>query len=437
MNFHIYFKNTFQNIYLHINMSPIFDFSKIDNVTDEVENLNIFNNETPQDEYVNSSSNEDNDNSSIDGDEIHDEFQDELVIYIDKLEEIDIKNLLDFIFKKGKLDIIYEKEFPKENLTQIEKIKQIIYYNLGKNVNIYSFILTLVTLFSLKRSGNPISTDISLYMDIYNMFLKDKKINDSIFILPENTEKKIIHENVIVNDNILKNNKKINPLYNNNLNILDIYICNISNTINFNKIKTDWIMLRKDIYIRRKKNIKFYNNIKNFYSYCNDYKSDIKKLLNEIDDLEDELHEIIKIERVLPIYDKLKENNLMEFNPDGGNELQLLFKKLDKEKINEYSTMKYIGEKIINENLDNNKIKSLLNGHKKDRLNRIITKCKRISILSKYIDISNIALSGISHFLRDIQEDIFNDLINLFKMETLKLNSVINLLNNIDVILKI
>lgn len=437
MNFHIYFKNTFQNIYLHINMSPIFDFSKIDNVTDEVENLNIFNNETPQDEYVNSSSNEDNDNSSIDGDEIHEEFQDELEIYIDKLEEIDIKNLLDFIFKKGKLDIIYEKEFPKENLTQIEKIKQIIYYNLGKNVNIYSFILTLVTLFSLKRSGNPISTDISLYMDIYNMFLKDKKINDSIFILPENTEKKIIHENVIVNDNILKNNKKINPLYNNNLNILDIYICNISNTINFNKIKTDWIMLRKDIYIRRKKNIKFYNNIKNFYSYCNDYKSDIKKLLNEIDDLEDELHEIIKIERVLPIYDKLKENNLMEFNPDGGNELQLLFKKLDKEKINEYSTMKYIGEKIINENLDNNKIKSLLNGHKKDRLNRIITKCKRISILSKYIDISNIALSGISHFLRDIQEDIFNDLINLFKMETLKLNSVINLLNNIDVILKI
>lgn len=312
MNFHIYFKNTFQNIYLHINMSPIFDFSKIDNVTDEVENLNIFNNETPQDEYVNSSSNEDNENSSIDGDEIHEEFQDELEIYIDKLEEIDIKNLLDFIFKKGKLDIIYEKEFPKENLTQIEKIKQIIYYNLGKNVNIYSFILTLVTLFSLKRSGNPISTDISLYMDIYNMFLKDKKINDSIFILPENTEKKIIHENVIVNDNILKNNKKINPLYNNNLNILDIYICNISNTINFNKIKTDWIMLRKDIYIRRKKNIKFYNNIKKFYSYCNDYKSDIKKLLNEIDDLEDELHEIIKIERVLPIYDKLKENNLME-----------------------------------------------------------------------------------------------------------------------------
>lgn len=418
-------------------MSPIFDFSKIDNVTDEVENLNIFNNETPQDEYVNSSSNEDNDNSSIDGDEIHEEFQDELEKYIDKLEEIDIKNLLDFIFKKGKLDIIYEKEFPKENLTQIEKIKQIIYYNLGKNVNIYSFILTLVTLFSLKRSGNPISIDISLYMDIYNMFLLDKKINDSIFILPENTEKKIIHENVIVNDNILKNNKKINPLYNNNLNILDIYICNISNTINFNKIKTDWIMLRKDIYIRRKKNIKFYNNIKNFYSYCNDYKSDIKKLLNEIDDLEDELHEIIKIERVLPIYDKLKENNLMDFNDDGGNELQLLFKKLDKEKINEYSTMKYIGEKIINENLDNNKIKSLLNGHKKDRLNRIITKCKRISILSKYIDISNIALSGISHFLRDIQEDIFNDLINLFKMETLKLNSVINLLNNIDVILKI
>lgn len=345
MNFHIYFKNTFQNIYLHINMSPIFDFSKIDNVTDEVEKLNIFNNETPQDEYVNSSSNEDNENSSIDGDEIHEEFQDELEIYIDKLEEIDIKNLLDFIFKKGKLDIIYEKEFPKENLTQIEKIKQIIYYNLGKNVNIYSFILTLVTLFSLKGSGNPISTDISLYMDIYNMFLKDKKINDSIFILPENTEKKIIHENVIVNDNILKNNKKINPLYNNNLNILDIYICNISNTINFNKIKTDWIMLRKDIYIRRKKNIKFYNNIKKFYSYCNDYKSDIKKLLNEIDDLEDELHEIIKIERVLPIYDKLKENNLMEFNPDGGNELQLLFKKLDKEKINEYSTMKYIGEK--------------------------------------------------------------------------------------------
>lgn len=135
-------------------------------------------------------------------------------------------------------------------------------------------------------------------------------------------------------------------------------------------------------------------------------------ILDEIDVLEKEANEI---EKVMPIFNKLKNNidiiNTLENEKD---ELSRLFSKLNNDKITEYITMTNIGKKIIEENLNDDYV----NNHIKffnDRKGRIILKCKRIYLLSKYINIESIALSGISHFIRDSHINTFNCLLNLLK----------------------
>jgi hypothetical protein len=135
-------------------------------------------------------------------------------------------------------------------------------------------------------------------------------------------------------------------------------------------------------------------------------------ILDELDILEKEANEI---ERVLPIFNKLKNNiNFIDTIEEDDNELSKLFSKLNKDKINEYTTMSNIGEKIIEKNLQDDYV----NNHIKffnDRKGRIILKCKRIYLLSKHINIEAIALSGISHFIRDSHINTFNCLLDLLK----------------------
>lgn len=166
----------------------------------------------------------------------------------------------------------------------------------------------------------------------------------------------------------------------------------------------------------------FYKNIKvKSIELRNNIKNDVLSKYNSIND---ELNliqkEIDEMEKVLPIYDKLKENkNILEIQNEGVNDLQKLFIKLKNDKINEYTTMSNIGKNIIDNNINNNEIKEILIGYNKDRINRIIIKCKRISILSNYVNINILANSGISHFLRDSNEESFNKLIYFIKTNPL------------------
>lgn len=256
------------------------------------------------------------------------------------------------------------------------------------------------------------------------------KNNNDVYVL-YNNDKKYIH----ISENI-KFIDKINPQNQKCLNILEKSIEFIGNKNNLNKYKIDYIILKKDFLSYKINKKKLKKEIKIILDEFNDAKNKNDEIINKINVLDKELDELIQIEKILPIYNKLKENNSLDLIDEGANDLQKLFKKLNNDKINEYNTMKSIGEKIIKDNLDNNQIKELLGDYKNDRLNRIVTKCKRINILSKYVDISNIAVSGISHFLRDTKEDIFNMLLNLFK-EPQYIKFFNNLIDNLNDLLNV
>lgn len=135
-------------------------------------------------------------------------------------------------------------------------------------------------------------------------------------------------------------------------------------------------------------------------------------ILDEVDILEKKVEDM---EKVLPIFNKLKNNiNIINMIEDDDSELSKLFSKLNRDKITEYETMRSIGENIIKNKLNDDYV----NNHIKlfnDRKGRIILKCKRIYLLSKHINIESIALSGISHFIRDSHINTFNCLLELFK----------------------
>lgn len=153
-------------------------------------------------------------------------------------------------------------------------------------------------------------------------------------------------------------------------------------------------------------------NINELNSLHNNITESYINILDNLDLLEKEAKEI---EKVLPIFDKLKNNiNIVDKFIVEDNELSKLFSKLNNDKINEYNTMNQIGKNIIENNLDDdyiNKYIQTLN----DRKGRLILKCKRIYLMSKHINIEAIALSGISHFIRDSHINTFNCLIDLLK----------------------
>lgn len=146
------------------------------------------------------------------------------------------------------------------------------------------------------------------------------------------------------------------------------------------------------------KNNKAPNIDSNFYKNIKDksivLKNNNKILLYKYKDINSELDliqkEIENIEKVLPIYNKLKDNkNIIDLDITMFNNFQLLFKKYENDKINEYSTIKEIGKKIINEKYDDNHIKEMIKHYNPDRLKRFINKCKKVYVLSKHVNISN------------------------------------------------
>jgi hypothetical protein len=109
---------------------------------------------------------------------------------------------------------------------------------------------------------------------------------------------------------------------------------------------------------------------------------------------------------------KMKETNKQQYNIKEikkqmeKNNLYLInyenFNKLNKDKIN---------MKDINKNIYNNNI-----------INRLIIKCKGIFLLSKYVNIENIALQEISYFIRYTQDKPFNNILYLLKLNLSNIN---------------
>lgn len=265
---------------------------------------------------------------------------------------------------------------------------------------------------------------IKLLMNNFNRYLNEFGINyDNISLKINNNIYRISNsdieiENEVEEVNILNNNKNNNPQPIDDDSFIDfkhkMLNYKLLKLLDKNKkVKNEKPpAIESDFYIKRK------NNVIDIRNKNNKLLLEYKRMNKELDLVQKEIEDL---EKVLSIYNKLKENNKLELINDGGHELQELFIKLDNDKINEYKTMNNIGKKIIDDKIDNNQIKKLLNNYNPDRLNRIIIKCKRIYILSNYVNISNIAISRISHFLRDTKENIFNLLIEYLKTNPINL----------------
>lgn len=252
-------------------------------------------------------------------------------------------------------------------------------------------------------------------INVFEKILNDFEINYDYISIKEKNNIYVLYnkQNEVKNVDILDNNENNSPQDDD-----DLYFINLKHKkLNYKlmklldenkKLKNNKPPSIESIFYKnlKVKSIEIRNNIKNnILSKYNSINEELDLIQKEIDEME----------KILPIYEKLKENNILDINKEGCNDLQKLFIKLKKDKINEYTTMSNIGKNIIDNNLNNNEIKEILIGYNKDRINRIIIKCKRISILSNYVNINILANSGISHFLRDSNEESFNKLIDFIK----------------------
>lgn len=156
-------------------------------------------------------------------------------------------------------------------------------------------------------------------------------------------------------------------------------------------------------------------NVELFYEkYKNKHYSCIyKDIIHELDKLEKDYKNIKIIETY---YNKLKEDiniNTVFKN----NNISTLFTDYENNRINEYNVLKEIGNLFVNNKLSKDEMKEINSMNQNSRPARLIKQSKRVYLLEVHVDIKNIALSGISNWLRDTCDNNFNILLSFFNKE--------------------
>jgi flagellar biosynthesis chaperone FliJ len=129
-----------------------------------------------------------------------------------------------------------------------------------------------------------------------------------------------------------------------------------------------------------------------------------------------------EIINLLDIFNKLNKNYKSDDSSD--DELSLIFNDLKENKNKEYKIICNLGKYFIDNNIeDKSQIKDIIKNYKKElkhydankenKQNRFISTCKRIYLLSQKININDIVKSNCMTFIRDINNDKFNDLLKL------------------------
>jgi hypothetical protein len=137
-----------------------------------------------------------------------------------------------------------------------------------------------------------------------------------------------------------------------------------------------------------------------------------KNILSELDQLEKEYNNFKIIEN---IYNKLKEDvNINTVFKNKNNKINALFSDYENNRINEYKVLLEIGNLFINNKLTKEESKEFNSMNQNSRPARIIRQSKRIYLLEEFVNIKNIALSGISNWLRDTSENNFEILLSFF-----------------------
>lgn len=330
---------------------------------------------------------------------------------VDKILEITKSNSTDeaikiFLEQKEDLDKFIEI-INNNELCSVEDLIDLI-KDSKKYKDKYNYIKSLI------KKHNIIEED--KFFD----FLENYK-KDNIYYIYSNKEKdvKLVTCNQECHTNINDKNIRLhnNPIF--KYDLLDTDYKHFKNKLNLYKLLKNCKKLKNNknnIENKKVSEINVFDLRKN----VNDLVIKFHNISNDLNEMEKELNELQKIE---PIFNKLKNNiNILDNNIDDENEIMKLFSKLKNDKINEYKTMMQIGEKLLDKDIDEN-LKNNLSIFN-DRNDRIILKCKRIYLLSKYINIECIALSKISHFIRDSNINTFNCLLNMLH---LNINSITSL----------
>lgn len=133
--------------------------------------------------------------------------------------------------------------------------------------------------------------------------------------------------------------------------------------------------------------------------------------------------EIIKL---LDIYNKLNKD-IIKDSSDSECELDVIINKykMKSKKIEEYEFLSELGNSFINNNItDKSQIKNFIKNNKeiiysydtKDKINRFISTCKRIYLISQYLPIDNIVNSKSQTNIRDMKNIEFDNLLKLLEI---------------------
>lgn len=301
-----------------------------------------------------------------------------------------------FVNKKYADDYLEEKEIKNDNIILNYKLNPFLQYKINK--------------FKNKFKMNKLNKDLNFKINGKQYTFSSNYIGEEL--INTKKEKKIYsksnyfdkYKNRITDNNIKKleesiknkelNNKKFWDNYNKNKNIYKDKINSL--------FKDDPVIDFDKETFYKKYNGKHYSGI-------------YKDIILELDELEKQYRNFKIIENY---YNKLKEDiNIKTVFKEENNKINALFTDYENNRVNEYKVLSEIGNLIVNNKLSKEEKKEINSLNENSRPARIIKQSKRIYLLKKeYVEIKNIALAGISNWLRDTSDDNFNILLSFFNM---------------------
>lgn len=278
------------------------------------------------------------------------------------------------------LDILY-KRYDDKNISKTDAIDRIDTINMAFNLGYGDIVMEMYMNFVEMMAGN-------FDIDCNHISLKTSNINK-----------------------IPKLNTKIKF----NLGIADISV--------------GIYVLKVKIIKYKKINNKFHKNINEFYDTCNKNKEEHKKRMELFDAIEKEVEEDIKKEKeeqqniqIKKLFEKLKENKNRKIKED--NNICKLINKLQNQKVDKLYILSDIGKELKDKNIENetdfleqfkdNDIYYIYDLKSKNKTSRFINMCKKLHLLKDKIKLENIISNNLLTSIRDLSQNNFIHLLNLF-----------------------
>lgn len=350
----------------------------------------------------------------------------------DKYPNLDIeiyKDLYEIITKIKKIYKMYNKE---SSLKLLIDLYQKLIDNIGYK-NVYALIKNKNDIYvsdskiydlNINHKINPI---LQIKINKLKNKIKNNKLNRDLKFKINN--KSYNFSSNTLNENII-NNKKKKKIYTKSdyfekykNRISDEDIKELEKVIKNKELKNKefWKKHEKEKIISKDKInslfkddpvIDFDNEL--FYKkYMNKHYTNIyKDIINDLNSLE---KECINLKIIETYYNKLKENIIItSFFKNETNKISKLFTDYENNRVNEYKVLLEIGNLFINNELTKEEIKEINSINQNSRPARLLKQSQRVYILEEFVNIKNIALAGISNWLRDTSDENFNILLTFF-----------------------